>query len=312
MFKKSARYSLSLLVVLVLNFTLPRAMPGDPVMHLMGAEDYYRFPDMAEQVRARHGLDRSLVAQAWTYVVGLSRGDLGVSFRYRSDVGELLLRGLKWTAYLVLPSLAVGAALAALLGGVAGWCRGRPWERLLTMGIMLFRSVPEYGIAMIALLVLAYHLALFPIAGISQVGGLEILRHALLPWIILSLLYTCQYYLVLRNAIAATRAKPFIVSARARGLTSRVVLQRHAFREAALPFLSLLGLGLGFSVSGALLVEIVFSWPGMGSLILSAVNSRDYPLLQGCFLVLTASVLLVNYLTDLAYGFCDPRLRVGT
>ena len=281
-------------------------------MHLMGAQDYYRFPEMAQQVRVRHGLDRTLVEQAWTYVAGLSRGDLGVSFRYRSDVGELLLRAIKWTAYLVLPSLAVGSALAAFLGGIAGWHQGRPWERLLTMGIMIFRSVPEYGIAMIAMLVLAYHFALFPIAGIAQVGGLEVLRHALLPWIILSLLYTGQYYLVLRNAIAAARTKPFIVSARARGLTSGVVLRRHAFREAMLPFLSMLGLGLGFSVSGVLLVEIVFSWPGMGSLILSAVNSRDYPLLQGCFLLLTVSVLVVNYLTDVAYGFCDPRLRVGS
>ena len=254
-------------------------------------------------------MDRTLVEQAWTYVAGLWRGDLGVSFRYRSDVAELLLRGMKWTAYLVLPSLALGSALAALLGSIAGWYQGRPWERLLTMSIMLFRSVPEYGIAMIALLVLAYHLAMFPIAGIAQVGGLETLRHALLPWIILSLLYTGQYYLVLRNAIAATRAKPFIVSARARGLSSWVVLRRHAFREAFLPFLSLLGLGLGFSVSGVLLVEIVFSWPGMGSLILSAVNGRDYPLIQGCFLLLTVSVLLVNYATDLAYGFSDPRLR---
>ena len=139
-------------------------------MHLMGAEDYYRFPEMAEQVRAKHGLDRPLVEQAWTYMAGILRGDLGVSFRYRSDVGELLLRGIKWTACLVLPSLAVGSLLAALLGGVAGWCQGRPWERLLTMSIMLFRSVPEYGIAMIALFLLAYHLALFPLAGIAQVG----------------------------------------------------------------------------------------------------------------------------------------------
>ena len=313
-FTKTLRYVISAAVVVALNFLLPRLMPGDPVVHIMGAEDYARFPQLAARLKAKYGLDEPLHIQFGRYVSNLVRGDLGYSFHYRAPVAETVTRRLKWTLLLVLPSLLLGAATAALAGSFAGWGRGERWERAVTLGVLFVKSLPQYGLAMVALMIFGFQLGLFPIGGIAGgredvTGALEVAWHAALPILVLSLFNAAQYYLVLRNDIADLKSSAFVVTARARGLSERAVLFRHAFRHALLPFLTLVGLGLGFSVSGALLVEIVFSWPGMGTLILSAVDGRDYPLLQACFLLLTLSVLAANYLADLAYGILDPRVR---
>jgi peptide/nickel transport system permease protein len=307
------RYLVSGSAIVGLNFLLPRLLPGDPVVHLIGAEDYYRYPELAARLRARHGLDEPLPVQFGLYLRNLLEGDLGYSFRYRRPVEQVVGPRLKWTLVLVVPGVALGGLGALVLGGLAGWYRGRSWERCLTLGMMVCKSLPVYGVAMLALLVLAYRLELFPLGGVgSGRGGLEVLWHAALPLLVLALFNAAQYYLILRNTVARTRLEPFIAAARARGLDEARVLLRHGLRPALPPFLTLVGLGMGFSVAGALLVEIVFSWPGMGTLILSAVESRDYALLQGCFLLLALAVLAVNWATDAAYGWCDPRVRYSS
>ena len=305
---KSLRYLVSGLAVLLLNFLLPRLMPGDPIVHLIGVEDYYRYPAMAAQLKARHGLDQPLHRQFLRYVTNLSKGDLGYSFHYRRNVGDIVLRRLLWTLILVLPALVLGAMLAAFLGAWAGWHRGRNWERGLTASLLLGKSLPQYGVAMLVLLVLGYNWQWFPLGGVGA-SGWDLVHHAALPLAVLVAFNTAEYYLILRNSLAALRRWPFVVAAQARGLSQRRVLFGHALRQALPPFLTLVGLGLGFSVAGALLVEMVLSWPGMGTLLLTAVENRDYPLLQACLLLLTFSVLAANYLTDLLYGLLDPRIR---
>ena len=163
---------------------------------------------------------------------------------------------------------------------------------------------------MLALFVLGFGLELFPLSGLGpQPGLLNLLHHAALPVLVLASFYTAHYYLVLRASVADLQHRPFIQAARARGLSEGRVLFGHALPNALLPFIALVGLGLGFAVGGALLVEIVFSWPGMGTLVLSAVTNRDYPLLQGSFLVLALAVLASNFLADVLSGLCDPRSR---
>ena len=312
---RTGRYLLTCIAVLLVHFSLPRMMPGDPIVHIIGAEDYYRYPKLAARLQEKFGIDQPLHVQFARYVQMLARADLGHSFHYNRPVTETVMRRLKWTLVLVLPALALGAAAAAVLGAVAGWHRGRAWERLLTVGCLLLKSVPQYGVAILALVFLSYELRLFPLGGIGSTaaGGLRdalgTAWHAALPVLVLSVFNIAQYYMVLRNDVADIKNRPFIVTARSRGLSERAVLWRHAVRNALPPFTTMLGLGLGFSVSGALLVEIVFSWPGMGTLILTAVDNRDYPLLQACLLVLTLSVLVANYCVDLINGLCDPRVR---
>ena len=310
---KSLRYACSFGLLLLLNFLLPRCMPGDPLVHLLGVEDYLRFPKMVAEVRARYGLDRPLTTQFALYPRNLAEGDLGHSFHYGVPVGDLVIRRLAWTLVLVLPALGLGGLLAGALGAVAGWRSGGRGERWLTLGVLCLHSVPQYGLAMLALFFLAFKLDAFPLGGLStERGAIDVARHALLPVIVLALSSAAHLYLVMRNTVVDVCPRPFVTAARARGLSSTAVLLRHVLPNALLPFLALFALGLGFSVAGALLVEVVFSWPGMGTLILSAVDNRDYPLLQGCFLVITVSVLAANWLNDMLAGVVDPRLRRAT
>lgn len=307
---RSLRYGASFCVLLAINFFLPRWMPGDPLVHLLGIEDYVRFPDMVAVVRAQYGLDQSLLTQFVLYLRNLAAGDLGHSYHFGAPVGDLVLRRLGWTLVVVVPAIGLGGLLAGALGALAGWRQDTRTERWLTLGLLSLRSVPQYGLAMLALFGLAFHLGLFPLGGLSTDGGLaSILHHAFLPILVLGLSSAAHLFLVMRNTVVDIRRRPFVTAARARGLSSATVLMRHVVPNALLPFLSLFSLSLGFSVAGALLVEVAFSWPGMGTLILSAVENRDYPLLQGCFLLISVSVLAANWLTDILTGWVDPRLR---
>ena len=307
---KSVRYVCSFSLLLLLNFLLPRCMPGDPLVHLLGVEDYVRYPEMVAEVRTRYGLDQSQATQFALYVRNLASGDLGYSFHYGVPVADLVSRRLLWTLVLVVPALGFGGLLAGALGAVAGWHSGARVERLLTLGVLSLRSIPQYGLAMLALFFVAFHLDAAPLGGLSTQHGLvDVLRHALLPILVLGLSSAAHLYLVMRNTVIDVRPRPFVTAARARGLSSAAVLWRHVLPNAILPFLALFALGLGFSMGGALLVEVVFSWPGMGTLILASVENRDYPLLQGCFLLITISVLAANWLNDILAGVIDPRLR---
>lgn len=307
---RTLRSAASLAVLLGLNFLLPRWMPGDPIVHLLGAQDHARYPELVEQLTARYGLDRPLSAQFGLYLKQLAAGDLGVSYHYRAPVGPLVCRRLLWSLVLVVPALALGGLSAIGLGAVAGWRSGTRWERWLTLALVATRSIPQYGLAMLALYALAFGLEWFPLGGLSTDGGpAAIARCAALPVLVLGLSSASHLYLVMRNGVADLRSRPFVTAARARGLAPGAVLGRHVLPNALLPFVSLFALGLGFAVAGALLVEIVFSWPGMGTLILAAVDNRDYPLLQGAFLAVAVSVLAANWVADLALGWLDPRLR---
>ena len=309
------RYLLSGAAVLILNFALPRMMPGDPIVHLLGTEDYYKFPALAAELKQKYGLDQPLTHQFVRYASNLAGGDLGYSFRYSRPVADVVVVRLKWTLVLVLPALVLGALAAAVTGSLAGWFRGTSAERAFTLSVLLVKSMPQYGLAILGVVLFSFHLGIFPIGGVGATAGnaiasgLNAVWHAALPVLVLSMLNAGQWYLVVRNDIAELKWSPFIVTARSRGLSQIHVLFRHALRHALAPFATLVGLGLGFAVSGALLVEIVFSWPGMGTLILSAVESRDYPLLQACFLLLTLSVMAANFATDLLYGWFDPRVK---
>lgn len=314
-------YVLAFACIITLNFFLMRFMPGDPVVHLLGEENYQYLnaqgPQAVEELKAKYGLDKPVHVQYLNYVTRCLKGDFGWSFHYCQPIFNVIIFRLQWTFVLLLPSLILAALLGAFLGALAGWRKGSRLELLITPGFLFLYAVPTYCLGMLFILLFAFYGDMFPLGGMvgESVSGWvrlkDILWHMVLPVAVLVLHTGAYNYLIMRNAVAQVGEEEYILTARAKGLKEKRILFRHVFRNALPPLITVVALEFGFLVSGALLVEIVFSWQGMGTLIYDAVVLRDYPLLQGCFLVLTACVLLANILADVICALIDPRVREG-
>lgn len=311
---KLIRYGFTLFLILSLNFALPRMMPGDPVVNLLGEEALHNDPRMIELLRAEHSLDRPLHIQYFKYLHSLTSMDLGYSIHKNLSVVELMVASLVWTLLLVFPSVVIGSTLALLFGSLAGFKSKSMADFLLTALALLFYTSPPFLLAMLLLSIFAFHLGLFPLGNLASGGKeglnyvLDVVWHLFLPVAALSLLGASYKFLVVRNSVTQILDEQFIVAARAKGLTERNILLRHVIRNILPPFISMVALSFGFMVSGALIIEIVFSLNGMGTLIYDAVVARDYPVMQGCFLVLTVFVLAANFAADMLYAAADPRI----
>lgn len=296
-------------------------MPGDPLIHLLGAENYYYLysyqTETLEKLIAMYGLDKPLYVQYLNYISSVLKGDFGWSYHYGQPVFQVILFRLKWTLVLLLPAILIAGLLGSILGALAGWKKGHKIDSLFTFGFLFIYSVPSYCLGLVFLLVFAFYSGLFPLGGMAGqtsrglTGLLDTLWHMCLPLTILVLHSTAYNYLIMRNAVVLIRREEYILTAISKGLKERRVLFNHIFKNALPPLVTVVALDFGFIVGGALLVEVVFSWQGMGTLIYDAVLSRDYPLLSGSLLVLTVCVILANALADLFYSIVDPRVRDG-
>jgi len=311
---KLIRYAFTLLFILSLNFALPRMMPGDPIVNLLGEEALHNDPQMMERLRAEYGLDKPLLIQYYNYLGSLAKMDLGYSIHKNLSVSQLMSERLIWTLILVFPSILFSSTLALLLGSLAGFKSKSPADYLLTALSLIFYTCPPFLLAMLLLSIFAFHLGLFPLGNLTS-GGREGLDYALdmawhlsLPVVALSILGASYKFLVVRNSVLQIFDEQFVVMARAKGLTERSILLHHVIANVLPPFISMVALSLGFMVSGALIVEIVFSLNGMGTLIYDAVMARDYPVMQGCFLLLTLFVMAANFAADMLYAVADPRI----
>lgn len=313
---KAAQYGLVLLVTVTLNFLLPRFMPGSPLQYLAGED----VGTMSAQDRARvmreAGLDRSLPEQYLVYLGSLARGDLGYSFQQRKPVGALLLERLPWTVLLTGTALVLATGLGVVFGALAGWRRGRAVD-VGALGFFIFlESLPGFWLAMLLVAVFAVSMGLFPTFGARDVFArlegtaywLDVAHHLVLPVVTLTLITTSAVFLTMRYSMLTVLGEQYITVARAKGLPERRVLFKHAVRNALLPVATVFLLNLGQAVAGATVIETVFSYPGVGRLLYEAVLARDYPLLQGGFLVITVSVVAANLVADLLYPFLDPRV----
>lgn len=310
-------YGLTLAAVVVLVFTLPRAMPGDPLASLVNPDQGPGAGSSAlAQLRAYYGLDQPLTTQFRHFVGNLLHGDLGFSISRRAPVATLIRAHLPWTLLLVGTSVLLATPLTFLLGVAAGWRAGSGRDRALVVMTSAVRSVPTFALASLLLLVLAVLLPVFPLSGArsaflgdvapwAKVG--DVASHLVLPLTTLTLSLVASNFLLVRNATVGTLGADYVLLARAKGVPEYLVKYRHAGRNAMLPFLTVVGLQVGFAVGGAIFIESVFAYPGMGTLILSAVSARDYPLLDGTFLVLALVVLASNFVVDLLYHRIDPR-----
>lgn len=309
--RKALRYLLALLLILTLNFLIPRLMPGDPLVNILG-EEALLSPEQVARIRAELGLDLPLGRQYLLYWQALARLDLGHSYHSGAAVLALLAGRAGWTLLLVGPAVLLGAAAGALLGAAAGWRPGRAGARAATAAALVLYSMPPYFLALLLLYLLGFRLDLFPLKGYQAAGGLvDTLRHLALPVLVLSLFTTSRNFVVMRGSAAQEKLRPYVSFAAAKGLRDRQVLYRHAFWNASLPVLTVLALDFGFILSGALFVEIAFSLNGMGTLIYEALRVRDYPVLQGSLLLITVMVVAANLLVDLLYSAIDPRVRAG-
>jgi peptide/nickel transport system permease protein len=321
---KIVQYLITIVVLLSLNFFLPRMMPGDPLSYLLGDPGADAPMLLTEEMRANllehYGLDKPLVAQYWDYLSGLARGDLGWSIYYNAPVRSVILGRLKWTLLLGGVAAAIYVALGVVLGAVSAWKRGSKVDVGLLVSIFSLGSWPPFFLGMLLIIFFSFKWGMFPIGGAQsaqavRIGGWEqvrdVLRHGFLPCLALVLSYLPGIYLITRTAMVGVLGEDYVRTARAKGILESRVLLRHALPNALLPIVTTVAMRFGFMIMGTMFVEVVFAYPGMGTLIYEAGAARDYPLLQGAFLFTMVFVLALNLLADLLYGWLDPRVRRG-
>lgn len=313
-------YLVTFLVILTMNFFLPRLMPGDPFLHLSGeaGEEIVAFTaEQREYFTAYYGLDRPLPEQYFSYLAGLFQGDLGFSYYYRNDVATIILGRLPWTLLMVTAATFFSLLLGIMLGSFSAWHRDAWQDKVTYLFMIIFSEIPAFLLGIMMLIIFAAGLGLFPLSGaMTHFSGYvgwekvkDVLHHAILPVIALSLARAGGIYLLVRNTLTTILGKDYMRTARAKGLSKGRIRYRHALKNALLPLVTRVALQLGGMVGGAVLVENVFAYPGLGRLMREAVFVRDYPLLQGIFLVLACGVLVANLLADLLYRVLDPRTR---
>jgi peptide/nickel transport system permease protein len=312
---------LSLAFVLVFNFFLFRVLPGDPAKNL--TRNRLVPAEQVQALRESFGLGKPLPQQFAGYVRDTLRGDLGISYKFRRPVSDVIAERI-WPTVLLLGLSTVLSTIIGLFIGIRGaWRRGSTFDRgSLAVSLALY-AMPEFWLGI--LLLIAFGVGVGPLPGLFPTGGLstpgtdltslagvlDVARHLFLPCLTLTLAYLAEYALVMRSSLLDELGEDYLVTARAKGLRDALVLRRHAVPNALLPTTTLIFLNLGFVVSGAITIETVFSWPGLGLLSYEALRTPDYPVLQGVFLLFSAAVIVANVLADLLYPYLDPRVRTG-
>lgn len=311
--KRSVFALVTIFVAITLNFLLFRTLPGNAVSNL--ARVPHATAALREALTKEFGLDKPKWEQYLIYLKNLLHGNMGVSFAYQQPVSHLLIQDLKNT----IPMVTVGTVAAIVIGIITGvlsaWRRGSAADHVSTNAAIFFYAFPTQWLGLMLLIIFA---------GTLPAGGMEnpflfgpepffqhladIGQHMILPALTLTLTAYGSYTLIVRSSMLETFGEDYVLTARAKGLPARRVVRRHAFRNAMLPLVTLVALDLGYIVGGAVLIEVIFSWPGIGLAMYDAIGQRDYPMLQGGFLILTVSVIFLNLAADLLYFRLDPRI----
>ena len=317
---------LTLALVITFNFVLFRILPGDPARSI--AHDPRISPETVAALTARFGLDKPLFlnldggnwldSQYFAYLGRLAAGDLGVSYAFRDRaVVDMLGVGMVNTLWLILPANVLAIVFGTVAGLIAAWRRGTTIDAgALAIGLILW-AVPTFFMGIILLFLGAAWFDL-PTAGKQTIGAeyasfweaaVDLGRHLLMPTLTFTLVLLGEYLLIMRSSVIEVFSEDYILTAKAKGLSTFRIIRDHALRNAMLPMVTLIAINLGVIVSGAIQIESVFSWPGLGQLTVNAVHERDYPVLQGAFLLLAVAVVLANLAAELLYGWLDPRVR---
>ncbi len=300
--------------ILVVTFAIVHAAPGDPVVAVAGEsgdQAYYDF------MRAKFGLDRPLPAQFLTYTGNVLQGDLGVSFVQGQHVSSLITERIPATLLLMGTALVVSTVGGIALGAMAARRPFGPFDLTVSTAALVGYALPVFWLAQLAMLTIAFRTGWFPVQGMTDARAgytgwahvADVARHLVLPALVLAASEVALISRIARTGILTEMSSDYVRVAQAKGLSATGALLRHAMRNALLPVVTVVGTRIGFLFSGAVLVETVFGWPGLGRLVLSAAETRDHPVLLGMVLLVAFSLVVANLLTDLVYARVDPRIR---
>ncbi|WP_395153501.1 ABC transporter permease [Ilumatobacter sp.] len=313
--KKVLGSTLTLVFVLVFNFFLFRVVQPDPVANLFRGRNVPQA--RLDQMRTDFGLDGSRLTQFWAYLRETLQLNLGFSYQSRQPVWDDIASKIWPTVQLVGLAAILSAAIGIIGGVIAGWRRGSAADYSITSTTMAFYSMPDFWLGMLLLVAFAVVFPWFPVGGMTELGVehsgvgaiLDRLHHLALPCLTLTLAYLGEYAIVTRSSLLDVMGEEYLTLAQAKGLRDIQVRNRHAVPNALLPVVTLAAINFGFVLSGAIAVETLFSWPGLGKATSDAVLGPDLPMLQGLFLVFSAAVIVFNLAADVLYAFLDPRVR---
>ena len=307
-----------LLAVLVLNFCLIHLAPGDPVQVIAG-EMGGASADIVAELRAKYGLDQSLAEQLFTYLGKVAHGDFGYSYYFNQPVLGLIVQRLPATLYLAFSALTMAVILGTLLGVVSARRPNGAFSHVVTVFSLAGYAAPIFWTGLMMLLLFGSVWPILPVVGMSDVVNpkqgfahvVDVGRHLILPSLTLALVFIAQYSRLARVNMIDALSADYVRTARAKGLPEWVVIGKHALRNTLIPIVTVVGLQFGNLFAGAVLVETVFSWPGMGRLVFESILRRDYPTLMAVLFFSAMMVMVANILTDIVYRLIDPRIRTG-
>ncbi|MFN4099592.1 MAG: ABC transporter permease [Pararhodobacter sp.] len=314
-------YSILVLwIVGTILFFMFRLMPGSPLSAFI---DQTTTQEQQQALIARFGLDQSLFRQYLAFLGNLLQGDLGQSFFHRRPVMDVVLEALPNTVILTLSGLIVAYVFGVLAGAYLAWRRGSAIEGIGIPIALATRAAPEFWLGMVLLAFFSFHMGWFPAGGANTVGmryssewerifTWDYLRHMTLPMLTLAIYLQGLPLLLMRSNMIEILQEEFVTMGKMKGLNSRTIVLNHAARNAMLPVVTAFALGVGSAIGGNVVVETVFSWPGIGRLLVNAVSASDYPLAQGAFLIITAVLIAMNFIADITYRLLDPRIRLAS
>jgi len=303
-------------VIMTALFFLFRLSPGDPVSKVV---DPMLTPEDMRYLIEQMGLDKPYWEQYVIYLKNFFTGNFGVSFHYGEPVFKIIKERLGWTILLFTSSTLLAAFAGVFLGKIAAWNKGSRLDSIMSISALVCYTLFIPWFALLLLWILGFKLGLFPLGGILSpelwVGNaswfvrlLDIIHHMILPLLTLFIINLGSYLLLMRSSMLSVLREDYIITARAKGLSERVIRNKHAAKNAALPVVTSVGLSLAFSINGGALTEQIFTWPGIGRELIFAVSNNDYPLAQACFLLIALVVLVANLIVDILYAYLDPRI----
>jgi peptide/nickel transport system permease protein len=307
-----------ILAVIVLNFLLIQIAPGDAATAIAGDQSASD-PEVIEQIREQYGLDKPLATQLFIYIGNVLQGDLGQSIWFNEPVTDLLLERIGPTLLLSAAALTFAVVIGVTVGTIAARRPESLFSHAITVLALVGFAMPAFWTGLLLLILVGVNFDFFPVSGFQDIdfegnwfeAWLDIGQHLILPALTLGIIYLAQYSRLSRASMLEVLESDYVRTARAKGLSERSVTFKHALRNGVIPVVTILGLQFGAVLSGAILVESVFAWPGLGRLAFEAVTRRDTPVLLGVLLLVSVAVIIANLLTDLVYRLIDPRIRVG-
>lgn len=306
---------ITVIIVFALNFMLIKTAPGDPITTLMGKDN--DSPEMRQALEEKYGLDKPLPVQFVSYLKTAVKGDLGTSIIYNRPVTKMISEKVGATVLLGLTAALLAALIGTFMGIYAARNEGGAFDIVSSGTSYAFNSMPNFWLGLMLIIIFSSNLGILPSYGMTDTRAgytgiqhvLDIAKHMVLPVATLTLVLIPQYFRIAKSSVLQVTNEDFITTFRATGMSEKKIFNKYIFRNAILPTVTIFGISMAYLITGVTLIEIVFAWPGMGRLVMTAINQRDYPTLMGIYLIMSISVAVVMLIVDIVYAMLDPRIR---